>query len=151
MNMMKLFFVAAMVALIVCPVMGGISNISVNDSSFVSHTYKHDENYMRFEYEVLIIGIGIACLVLSRAIEAAEDILSVAAVVPLATSTWFANFTTFESVEVIGSQVVYAQVVAPNAFLSIAMLVLTIGSIINVIWIFVLKPADDKTDTEQDN
>ena len=148
---LKLLFLAAIFALIVCPVIGGITNVSVNDSSFVSHTYKHDENYMRFEYEVLLIAIGIICLVLSRAIEVAEDILSVAAVIPLAVSAWFANFTTFESVEVIGSQVVYAQVVAPNAFLSVAMLVLTIGSIINVIWIFVLKSADQKTDTEQDN
>lgn len=149
-QMIKIMCLLAIAILLVMPVGGAITNISVNDSSFVSHTYKATENYMRFEYEVLLIALGVACLAISRAVKDAGDIFAVAAVIPIAMSAWFANYTTFESVEVIGTQVVFAQVVTPNPYLSIAMGVMTLIAVVNVIWSLLLKPVDSKTSEEQE-
>lgn len=147
---MKWIFVVLLVALMACPAIAGVSNISVNDSSFVSHTYKSDQSYMRFEYLVLTIALGVACLAISRIWESTEDIFSVAAVIPMAVGAWFSNYCTFEHVEVIGSQVVFAQVVTPNPYLSAIMFVLTICAILNLIWIYLAKPADEKTGGEHE-
>lgn len=148
-KLIKILCLLAIAILLVMPVGGAVVNITPNDTSFQSHTYKTTENYLRFEYLVLLIGIGLSCLAISRIWESTEDLFSVMSVIPLAVSAWFSNYTTFESANVVGTQIVFSTVVTPNAYLSLAMVIATICAVLNVIWIFLLKPADVNTDSDK--
>jgi hypothetical protein len=107
---------------------------------------------MPAEYVYVFILIGLGCLILSRIYESAEDILAIGAIIPLAMSAWFANFMTFErngfAVTVTGTSVINTQIITPNIYLSIVMVVFTVLAILNTIWIFYLKNADEKTESK---
>ena len=128
----------------------------LGDIELASASYIHDDNYTRFEIEVLLIAIGLFCLAVSRLSERSEDIFSIGAVVPLGLAAWYANFMTFEYMvfpEVLlnitavksGYGVppfpfwAHAEVITPHAGLSIVCVVLFMLSVINVIWIFFLQ------------
>lgn len=151
--LIKIFLASIAWVLTVSTVSALIGNVSVLDTTTViSNSFIHDSHYMPAEYVYVFILIGLGCLILSRIYESAEDILAIGAIIPLAMSAWFANFMTFErngfAVTVTGTSVINTQIITPNIYLSIVMVVFTVLAILNTIWIFYLKNADEKTESK---
>jgi hypothetical protein len=126
------------------PVSALITNVSTNVTP-VSHSYLHDSQYMPVDYVYVFILIGIACLAISRIWESTEDIFSICAVIPLGLSAWFSNYMATDYTTINEGTIYNAQIITPNPYLSLVMLIFFIVSILNVIWIFYLKRADNKT------
>lgn len=150
--LIKIFLTSIASLLTISSVSAVISNVSVSSStSLITNSFLHDTHYMPAEYVYVFILIGLGCLAASRIYESAEDILSIGAVIPLAMSAWFANYMTFErngfAVTATGTSIVNTQIITPNIYLSITMVVFTILAILNLIWIFYLKNADKKTES----
>lgn len=145
----KILAVLACVIAITSPASAIITNVSPGGTSVVSNSYLHDPNYMPWEYECILIAIGLVCLAISRIWESTEDLFSVIAVVPIAMSAWFANFMSMEKTTTVVASgtitIVNTQVITPNIYLSAAMSIATLAAIVNVVWIFVFKDADKKT------
>ena len=123
----------------------------------LAQSYNHDVNTMPVTEVYVIMIIGFALLVLSRAIQASEDVLSVLALIPSGVSAYWATHMSYDYVSVIGSidsnstTMVYTQVLQPNPYLQIIGGALTLACIINIAWIFYLRDADKKTDGSSDS
>jgi len=129
------------------PVAAIITDVS-STSTLVSNSFLHDGHYMPYQFVYALIFIGLVCLAISRIFEQTEDIFSIGAVIPLGMSAWFANVMTIESTAIVYStvtSVVNTQIITPNPYLSITMVIFFLMSILNVIWVFFLKQADAKT------
>lgn len=138
------------IALLFQPVSALLTNVTVGKTTtLVTNSFLHDANYMPVEYVYALIAIGLISLAVSRVFEQAEDIFSIGAVIPLALSAWFSNFMTIERngfvASTTGTTVINTQIIAANPYLSITMILFTLLAIMNVIWVFFLKHADNKT------
>ena len=141
--LIKWLGVLVLLATLLQPVSAVITPVTAN-STLYSSSYVHDYSYIPAQYEYVLVIIGLASLAISRIWKDADDIFSIGAVIPLAMSAWFANYMTSESIIASPTNtVVYTQIIIPNIYLSITMLVFTIAALLNVYWIFFLQPSDD--------
>lgn len=151
--MKKVIILLLLSLLLIAPASALITNNTQN-GAFVDHntdtlssSYIHDSNYVPWYFEILFILVGLLCLEISRIIKNAEDIFSIGAVIPLGLSAWYANFMTFEQINICSlvdiPHIVYTEIITPIPALSIVMVVFFLLSIINVLWIFFLQPADE--------
>lgn len=150
--LIKIILTMVCLALVVSPALALVTNVSASSTTLSSSSYLHDSKYMPTSYVYVLIIIGLLSLLASRVFETAEDIFSIGAVVPTALSAYWSNYMSIEymlaaplSLTQIGSNV---QIIAPSAYLSLTMIVFTILSVLNVIWIFFLKKSDKATDGE---
>lgn len=145
----KFLVVLACMIAVVTPAAAIITNVSPGGTDVISNSYKHDPNYMLWEYECILIAIGLVCLAISRIWESTEDIFSIIAVIPLAMSAWFANFMAMEKTTTVVAAgtitIVNTQIITPNPYLSAVMLIAMFCGIANVIWVFFMKEADKAT------
>lgn len=151
-------YIFKILALLTCllaisvPASALVTNLTNPSTEIVSNSFLHDSHYMPVEYVYALIIIGLACLILSRVIESAEDILSIGAIIPIGLSAWFANYMSVEQVDVTqgiaGPIVVNTQIVTPSPYLSIVMVVFFILSFVNLIWLLYLRDADRKVSGE---
>lgn len=161
--LIKILTLLLFAAVIVSPAMGIVTNVSDNGSkltlgSYTTSSFLHDPNYMPREYVYAFITIGIVCLAVSRIFKQAEDIFSIVAVAPFGMAMWFANYMTIEQVDILGFcdpaattgaiSTINTQIITPNPYLSLTMGIFFVVSLINVVWIFYLQPADKGTTGE---
>lgn len=146
----KILALLVLLVIAIQPSAAVITNVSAG-SNVLSNSFQHDQNYMMYEYEVLMIAIGIACLIVSRIWESAEDIFAAGAVLPLALSSYFANFLAIERTSTVVVSgvitIVNTQIITPNPYLSLIMGIITVAAVLNFIWIFFMKKADQKTES----
>lgn len=137
---------------LISPVAAIITNVSGDDVGLLSTSFLQDAHYMPAMYVYAMAVIGILCLAISRVLEAAEDIFAIGATIPIAVSAWFANYMSLDksTVVVMGTNVsvVNTQVISPNPYLSLSMVVFFILAIINIVWIFYLRQTDKKISGE---
>jgi hypothetical protein len=137
---------------LISPVAAIITNVSGDDVGLISTSFLQDAHYMPAMYVYAMAVIGILCLAISRVLEAAEDIFAIGATIPIAVSAWFANYMSLDksTVVVMGTNVsvVNTQVISPNPYLSLSMVVFFILAIINIVWIFYLRQTDKKISGE---
>ena len=147
--MMKRLILLICVAIaLASPVMATITNISGDAVALTSVSYLHDNNYMPVQYVYALAVIGLLSLLVSRIWESANDIFAIGAVLPTALAAWWSNYSTLEYTQIIygtSTNLVNVQIVTPNPYLSITLIVFTVLAVINVAWIFFLQPADKKT------
>jgi hypothetical protein len=137
---------------LISPVAAIITNVSGDDVGLLSTSFLQDAHYMPAMYVYAMAIMGILCLAISRVLEAAEDIFAIGATIPIAVSAWFANYMSLDksTVVVMGTNVsvVNTQVISPNPYLSLSMVVFFILAIINIVWIFYLRQTDKKISGE---
>lgn len=154
MKVIQIFIILIVAVMIVAPVTATITPVSANGSSTVSSSYKHDSNYMPFQYEAILIAIGLSCLAISRIFKAAEDIFAIIAVLPLGLSAYFANYMSMDStyVAVVSGVVttVNVQIITASPYLSYVMDIATLAAVFNILWVFLLQPADAATSGEKE-
>ena len=151
----KVFLLGILLAgLVISPVSALVTNNTANTAAaLVSTSYVHDITYISVGVEFALIAIGLLSLCISKW-EPVEDIFCLIAFIFLAMSAWFANFMTQEyTVYAVyaeaGSSVqtlhtVYTQVITQNPYLSIALVICTIFAIINILYIYYIKPHEEE-------
>jgi hypothetical protein len=153
--LIKIIVGLLLLVVMVAPASALITNVSISgNTTLSSSSFVHDSHYMPDVYVYVLIVIGLICLIGSRAIPDAEDILCICAPLPIGLSAWFANYMTQEYIHTIysGTNVIVTnvQVITPSPYLSITMVVILIVAIVNLIWILFLKEADKKTGGKKD-
>jgi hypothetical protein len=145
----NIFILLICFIIIIPPAAAIITNVSGNETGLVSSSYLQDSHYMPAMYVYGMALIGILCLAISRIFEATEDIFAIGATIPIGISAWFANYMSIDksTVVVTGTNItiVNTQVISPNPYLSLSMVVFFILAIVNIVWIFYLRQADKKT------
>ena len=109
-----------------------------------SASYVHDINYLPVQFWYMLIAIGLGSLLISKW-EPAEDLFSPIAFMALAESAWYANFV---SLEVFGDYtsdpglytLAYTQVITPQPAISVMLAVCAFIALLNIYYIFFVKP-----------
>lgn len=113
-------------------------------STMQSASFVHDTWYIPVQFWYMLIIIGLGSLLVSKW-EPAEDMFAPIAFMALAESAWYANFVAFDVVGeyTTGSGVynlAYTQVITPQPVISVMLAICTFFSLLNVYYIYFVKP-----------
>jgi hypothetical protein len=137
-------------SLLVMPASALLTNNSQNakwvseGAGILSASFIHDTQYVPATYEWAFITVGLGCLAISRVFKSAEDVFCVLAIIPCGLAAYYANYMSYDVVKIMidgtgATNLVYAQIVAPNPALSVAMALATTISVANFVWVFFIQ------------
>lgn len=150
-----------LIALLVIPtsVSALITNNTANDNYYSSNTtlisgsFIHDENYTPREIVILILIIGILFWLVSIAAPVCQDLFAIAAPVWLGVATWQAGYMTKEDIAIVvsGNTIysVHTEIISPDPVMQILCFILTILSVLSAVYVIFLAKTEDNPKPKQ--
>ena len=151
---MKLFILGILLLLLIVPASAYIANTSEVMTSYTDTKFAN-QNYIPYQYEMMLIGLGVTCWVLMRYAQDLEVIFGLLAIIIFGAAAWFAAYMSINEVFTLvdmtngETTVLYTQFVTPQPILQIILVVCFLFAIIIELYILFLREADKKIDLER--
>jgi hypothetical protein len=144
-----IFILFILAILFVAPVMAAFPASITNTTT----TQFADKSYIPWEYEVVIIAMGICCWALMKYIEELEVLFGFLAIIVFGVAAYFAAYMCrIDSNVLVDSTsgavtVMYSQYITPQPILQVVLVVCFLFAIIAEVYIVFLREADKKVET----
>lgn len=141
------------------PAMAILTNNTANqnyyfyNTTLISGSYLHDQNYMPREYVILIILLGIIFWILAIATDICQDLFSILAPCFFGAATWYCGYMTKETLSIVINTLrvytVHSQIITPEPVLQLLCFLLTVFSALSAVYVIFLRGVDKQTDRQQ--
>jgi hypothetical protein len=152
--MKKYAIVLILLLTLVClPASAYIANSSTVLESYVSTQFLN-QNYLPYQYEILLIAMGFTCWVLMKYHQELETMYGMIAILIFGASAWFAAYMSMiDMVTLVDpadntTTILYTQLVTPQPTLQVILIVCFLFAIIIEIYILFLRGADKSLDSQ---
>lgn len=140
-----------LLVLLVCPVTAYIANSSSVITSYTDTQFANQQ-YIPYQYEVMLIGLGVACWVLMKYVADLEVLFGLLAIIVFGAASWFAAYMSINEVFTLvdmttgTTTVLYTQFVTPQPILQVILVVCFLFAIVIEAYVLFLRSADKVTD-----
>jgi hypothetical protein len=140
-----------LLVLLACPVSAYIANSSSVITSYTDTQFA-SQQYIPYQYEILLIGLGVACWVLMKYAQELEVMFGLLAIIIWGAAAWFAAYMSINEVFTLvdmttgTTTVLYTQFVTPQPILQVILVVCFLFAIIIEVYVLFLRSADKATD-----
>ena len=151
---MKLFILGILLLLLIAPTSAYIANASGVMTSYTDTQFAN-QNYIPYQYEMMLIGLGVMCWILMRYAQDLEILFGLLAIIIFGSAAWFAAYMSINEVFTLvdmtngETTVLYTQFVTPQPILQIILVVCFLFAIIIELYILFLREADKKLELER--
>lgn len=151
---MKLFILGVLLLLLIAPASAYIANTSEVMTSYTDTQFAN-QNYIPYQYEMMLIGLGVMCWILMRYAQDLEVLFGLLAIIIFGAAAWFAAYMSINEVFTLvdmtngETTVLYTQFVTPQPILQIILVVCFLFAIIIELYTLFLREADKKLELER--
>jgi len=151
---MKLFILGILLLLLIAPTSAYIANASGVMTSYTDTQFAN-QNYIPYQYEMMLIGLGVMCWILMRYAQDLEILFGLLAIIIFGSAAWFAAYMSINEVFTLvdmtngETTVLYTQFVTPQPILQIILVVCFLFAIIIELYTLFLREADKKLELER--
>ena len=151
---MKLFILGILLLLLIAPTSAYIANTSEVMTSYTDTQFAN-QNYIPYQYEMMLIGLGVMCWILMRYAQDLEILFGLLAIIIFGAAAWFAAYMSINEVFTLvdmtngETTVLYTQFVTPQPILQIILVVCFLFAIIIELYTLFLREADKKLELER--
>jgi hypothetical protein len=151
---MKLFILGVLLLLLIAPASAYIANASGVMTSYTDTQFAN-QNYIPYQYEMMLIGLGVVCWILMRYAQDLEVLFGLLAIIIFGAAAWFAAYMSINEVFTLvdmtngETTVLYTQFVTPQPILQIILVVCFLFAIIIELYTLFLREADKKLELER--
>ena len=149
--MRTLLIVLLIGLLLVSPVSAFIANSSSVVTSYTDTQFSNP-TYIPYQYEIVLICLGVACWILMRYYQDLEVLFGLLSIIIFGAAAWFAAYMSINEVFTVvdmttgGTTILYTQFVTPQPTLQIILVVCFLFAIVAEIYVTFLRTADTKID-----
>lgn len=146
---MKLVILGLLLLLLVVPSSAYIANSSSVLTSYTDTQFANQQ-YIPYQYEIMLIGLGVACWFLMRYAPDLEVLFGLLAIIIFGAAAWFAAYMSINEVFTLvdmttgTTTVLYTQFVTPQPILQIILSVCFLFAIVIELYVVFLREADKK-------